>query len=41
VRRLSNNDKAKEYYAKAAAVTPRSTSDIALVKEAKQKHSRL
>jgi tetratricopeptide (TPR) repeat protein len=39
--KLSNNDKAKEYYAKAAAVTPRSTSDIALVKEAKQKHSRL
>jgi tetratricopeptide (TPR) repeat protein len=39
--KLNNVAKAKEYYAKAAAVQPKSTSDIALVAEARQKHSRL
>jgi LEA14-like dessication related protein len=39
--RLNNVAKAKEYYAKAAAVQPKSTSDVALVTEAQQKHARL
>lgn len=39
--KLNNVAKAKEYYAKAAAVQPKSTSDVALVKEAQQKHARL
>merc|ERR1711879_491365 len=37
--KLNNVAKAKEYYAKAAAVQPKSTSDVALVTEAQQKHA--
>jgi len=39
--KLNNVPKAKEYYERASKVQPKSSSDVEIVKEAKQKHSRL
>jgi len=39
--KLNNVPKAKEYYARAAKVQPKSANDEKIVKEAQQKHARL
>jgi tetratricopeptide (TPR) repeat protein len=39
--KLNNVPKAKEYYARASKVQPKSSSDIEIIKEAQQKHARL